>query len=144
MAKKVQGYVKLQIPAGKANPSPPIGPALGQQGVNIMGFCKEFNAATQKMEPGMPIPVVITVYSDKSFTYIMKTPPATYLIKKAVGIESGSKTPNTVKVGKIKRSQLEEIAKIKMADLNAADMDSAIRIIAGSARSMGIDVEGVK
>lgn len=144
MAKKVQGYVKLQIPAGKANPSPPIGPALGQQGVNIMGFCKEFNAATQKMEPGMPIPVVITVYSDKSFTFIMKTPPATYLIKKAVGIESGSKTPNTVKVGKIKRSQLEEIAKIKMADLNAADMDAAIRIIAGSARSMGIDVEGVK
>ncbi|MGQ0621459.1 MAG: 50S ribosomal protein L11 [Panacagrimonas sp.] len=144
MAKKVQGYVKLQIPAGKANPSPPIGPALGQQGVNIMGFCKEFNAATQKMEPGMPIPVVITVYSDKSFTYIMKTPPATYLIKKAVGIESGSKTPNTVKVGKIKRSQLEEIAKIKMADLNAADMDAAVRIIAGSARSIGIDVEGVK
>jgi large subunit ribosomal protein L11 len=144
MAKKVQGYVKLQIPAGKANPSPPIGPALGQQGVNIMGFCKEFNAATQKLEPGMPIPVVITVYSDKSFTFIMKTPPATYLIKKAVGIESGSKTPNTVKVGKIKRSQLEEIAKIKMADLNAADMDAAVRIIAGSARSMGIDVEGVK
>lgn len=144
MAKKVQGYVKLQVPAGKANPSPPIGPALGQQGVNIMGFCKEFNAATQKLEPGMPIPVVITVYSDKSFTFIMKTPPATYLIKKAVGIESGSKTPNTVKVGKIKRSQLEEIAKIKMADLNAADMDAAIRIIAGSARSMGIDVEGVK
>jgi large subunit ribosomal protein L11 len=144
MAKKVQGYVKLQIPAAKANPSPPIGPALGQQGVNIMGFCKEFNAATQKMEPGMPIPVVITVYSDKSFTFIMKTPPATYLIKKAVGIESGSKTPHTVKVGKIKRAQLEEIAKIKMADLNAADMDSAVRIIAGSARSMGIDVEGVK
>lgn len=144
MAKKVQGYVKLQIPAGKANPSPPIGPALGQQGVNIMGFCKDFNAATQKLEPGMPIPVVITVYSDKSFTYIMKTPPATYLIKKAVGIESGSKTPHTVKVGKIKRAQLEEIAKIKMADLNAADMDTAVRIIAGSARSMGVDVEGVK
>ena len=144
MAKKVQGYVKLQIPAGKANPSPPIGPALGQQGVNIMGFCKEFNAATQKLEPGMPIPVVITVYSDKSFTFIMKTPPATYLIKKAVGIESGSKTPHTVKVGKIKRAQLEEIAKLKMADLNAADMDAAVRIIAGSARSMGIDVEGVK
>lgn len=144
MAKKVQGYVKLQIPAAKANPSPPIGPALGQQGVNIMGFCKEFNAATQKMEPGMPIPVVITVYSDKSFTFIMKTPPATYLIKKAVGIESGSKTPHTVKVGKIKRAQLEEIAKLKMADLNAADMDAAVRIIAGSARSMGIDVEGVK
>ncbi|WP_420467144.1 50S ribosomal protein L11 [Panacagrimonas sp.] len=144
MAKKVQGYVKLQIPAGKANPSPPIGPALGQQGVNIMGFCKDFNAATQKLEPGMPIPVVITVYSDKSFTYIMKTPPATYLIKKAVGIEAGSKTPHTVKVGKIKRAQLEEIAKIKMADLNAADMDTAVRIIAGSARSMGVDVEGVK
>ena len=144
MAKKVQGYVKLQIPAGKANPSPPIGPALGQQGVNIMGFCKEFNAATQKMEPGMPIPVVITVYSDKSFTFIMKTPPATYLIKKAAGVESGSKTPHTVKVGKLKRAQLEEIAKIKMADLNAADMDAAVRIIAGSARSMGIDVEGVK
>lgn len=144
MAKKVQGYVKLQIPAGKANPSPPIGPALGQQGVNIMGFCKEFNAATQKLEPGMPIPVVITVYSDKSFTFIMKTPPATYLIKKAAGVESGSKTPHTVKVGKLKRAQLEEIAKIKMADLNAADMDAAVRIIAGSARSMGIDVEGVK
>ncbi len=144
MAKKVQGYVKLQIPAGKANPSPPIGPALGQQGVNIMGFCKDFNAATQKLEPGMPIPVVITVYSDKSFTYIMKTPPATYLIKKAAGVESGSKTPHTVKVGKLKRAQLEEIAKIKMVDLNAADMDAAVRIIAGSARSMGIDVEGVK
>ena len=144
MAKKVQGYVKLQIPAGKANPSPPIGPALGQQGVNIMGFCKEFNAATQKMEPGMPIPVVITVYSDKSFTFIMKTPPATYLIKKAAGVESGSKTPHTVKVGQLKRAQLEEIAKIKMVDLNAADMDAAVRIIAGSARSMGIDVEGVK
>ena len=144
MAKKVQGYVKLQIPAGKANPSPPIGPALGQQGVNIMGFCKEFNAATQKMEPGMPIPVVITVYSDKSFTFIMKTPPATYLIKKAAGVESGSKTPHTVKVGKLKRAQLEEIAKVKMADLNAADMDAAVRSIAGSARSMGIDVEGVK
>jgi large subunit ribosomal protein L11 len=144
MAKKVQGYVKLQIPAGKANPSPPIGPALGQQGVNIMGFCKEFNAATQKMEPGMPIPVVITVYSDKSFNFIMKTPPATYLIKKAAGVESGSKTPHTVKVGKLKRAQLEEIAKVKMADLNAADMDAAVRIIAGSARSMGIDVEGVK
>jgi large subunit ribosomal protein L11 len=144
MSKKVQGYFKLQIPAGKSNPSPPIGPALGQQGVNIMGFCKEFNAATQKLEPGMPIPVVITVYSDKSFTFIMKTPPATYLIKKAAGVESGSKTPHTVKVGKLKRAQLEEIAKVKMADLNAADMDAAVRIIAGSARSMGIDVEGVK
>lgn len=143
MAKKVQGYVKLQIPAGKANPSPPIGPALGQQGVNIMGFCKEFNAATQKSEPGMPIPVIITVYTDKSFTFVMKTPPATFLIKKALGLKSGSKTPNTVKVGKIKREQLEEIAKIKMADLNASDMDSAVRIIAGSARAMGVDVEGV-
>ncbi|MGB0956533.1 MAG: 50S ribosomal protein L11 [Panacagrimonas sp.] len=143
MAKKIQGYIKLQIPAAKANPSPPIGPALGQQGVNIMGFCKEFNAATQKMEPGMPIPVVITVYTDKSFTFAMKTPPASYLLKKAVGIKSGSKTPHTAKVGKIKREQLEEIAKVKMADLNAADMDAAVRIIAGSARSMGIDVEGV-
>ncbi len=143
MAKKVQGYIKLQIPAGKANPSPPIGPALGQQGVNIMGFCKEFNAATQKVEPGMPIPVVITVYTDKSFNFVMKTPPASYLIKKAVGIQSGSKTPNTVKVGKISRAQLEEIAKIKMADLNASDMDAAVRIVAGSARAMGVDVEGV-
>lgn len=143
MAKKVQGYIKLQIPAGKANPSPPIGPALGQQGVNIMGFCKEFNAATQKVEPGMPIPVVITVYTDKSFNFVMKTPPASYLIKKAVGIQSGSKTPNTVKVGKITRAQLEEIAKVKMADLNAADMDAAVRIVAGSARAMGVDVEGV-
>ena len=143
MAKKVQGYIKLQIPAGKANPSPPIGPALGQQGVNIMGFCKEFNAATQKSEPGMPIPVVITVYTDKSFNFVMKTPPASSLIKKAVGITAGSKTPNTVKVGKINRKQLEEIATIKMADLNAADMDAAVRIVAGSARAMGVDVEGV-
>lgn len=143
MAKKVQGYVKLQIPAGKANPSPPIGPALGQQGVNIMGFCKEFNAATQKLEVGMPIPVVITVYSDRSFTFIMKTPPATFLIKKAVGIESGSPTPHTKKVGKIKRNQLEDIAKLKWPDLNAADMDAAVKIIAGSARSMGVEVEGV-
>jgi large subunit ribosomal protein L11 len=140
MAKKVQAYVKLQIPAGKANPSPPVGPALGQQGVNIMAFCKEFNAATQKMEPGMPIPVVITVYSDRSFTFITKTPPATVLIKKAAGIESGSPTPHTKKVGKITRKQAEEIAKIKMPDLNASDMDSAVRLIAGSARSMGIDV----
>jgi large subunit ribosomal protein L11 len=140
MAKKVQAYVKLQIPAGKANPSPPVGPALGQQGVNIMAFCKEFNAATQKMEPGMPIPVVITVYSDRSFTFITKTPPATVLIKKAAGIESGSPTPHTKKVGKITRKQAEEIAKIKMPDLNASDMDSAVRLIAGSARSMGIEV----
>jgi large subunit ribosomal protein L11 len=141
MAKKVQGYVKLQVPAGKANPSPPIGPALGSQGVNIMAFCKEFNAATQKLEVGMPIPVVITVYSDKSFTFIMKTPPATFFIKKALGLESGSSNPNTKKVGKISRGQLEEIAKAKWPDLNAADMDAAVRTIAGSARSMGVDSE---
>ena len=140
MAKKVQAYVKLQIPAAKANPSPPVGPALGQQGVNIMEFCKQFNAATQKMEPGMPIPVIITVYSDRSFTFITKTPPATVLIKKALNLESGSPTPNSKKVGKITRKQAEEIAKIKMPDLNASDMDSAVRLIAGSARSMGIDV----
>lgn len=139
MAKKVQGYVKLQVAAGKANPSPPIGPALGSQGVNIMAFCKEFNAATQKLEVGMPIPVVITVYSDKSFTFVMKTPPATYFIKKALGLESGSSNPNTKKVGKINRKQLEEIAKAKWPDLTAADMDAAIRTIAGSARSMGVD-----
>ncbi len=139
MAKKVQGYVKLQVPAGKANPSPPIGPALGSQGVNIMAFCKEFNAATQKLEVGMPIPVVITVYSDKSFTFVMKTPPATFFIKKALGLESGSSNPNTKKVGKINRKQLEEIAKSKWPDLTAADMDAAIRTIAGSARSMGVD-----
>lgn len=139
MAKKVQGYVKLQVPAGKANPSPPIGPALGSQGVNIMAFCKQFNADTQKLEVGMPIPVVITVYSDKSFTFIMKTPPATFFIKKALGLESGSSNPNTKKVGKINRKQLEEIAKAKWPDLTAADMDAAIRTIAGSARSMGVD-----
>jgi len=142
MAKKVQAYVKLQIPAAKANPSPPVGPALGQQGVNIMEFCKQFNAATQKLEPGMPIPVIITVYSDRSFTFITKTPPATVLIKKAIGLESGSATPNTKKVGKISRKQLEEIAKIKWPDINAASMDAAIKTIAGSARSMGVDVEG--
>ncbi|MBI2383454.1 MAG: 50S ribosomal protein L11 [Gammaproteobacteria bacterium] len=142
MAKKVQAYVKLQIPAGKANPSPPVGPALGQQGVNIMAFCKEFNAATQKVEPGLPIPVIITVYSDRSFTFIMKTPPATVLIKKAIGLESGSPTPHTKKVGKISRKQLEEIAKVKWPDLNAANMDAAVRTIAGSARSMGVEVEG--
>ena len=142
MAKKVQGYVKLQVPAGSANPSPPIGPALGQQGVNIMEFCKQFNAATQKMEPGMPIPVIITVYSDRSFTFITKTPPATVLIKKAIGLESGSATPNSKKVGKISRKQLEEIAKIKWPDINAGSMDAAIKTIAGSARSMGVDVEG--
>jgi large subunit ribosomal protein L11 len=142
MAKKVQAYVKLQIPAAKANPSPPVGPALGQQGVNIMEFCKQFNAATQKMEPGMPIPVIITVYSDRSFTFITKTPPATVLIKKAIGLESGSSTPNSKKVGKISRKQLEEIAKIKWPDINAGSMDAAIKTIAGSARSMGVDVEG--
>ena len=142
MAKKVQAYVKLQIPAAKANPSPPVGPALGQQGVNIMEFCKQFNAATQKMEPGMPIPVIITVYSDRSFTFITKTPPATVLIKKAIGLESGSPTPHTKKVGKISRKQLEEIARIKWPDINAGSMEAAIKTIAGSARSMGVDVEG--
>ena len=142
MAKKVNGYIKLQIPAGGANPSPPVGPALGQQGVNIMEFCKQFNAATQKMEPGMPIPVIITVYSDRSFTFITKTPPATVLIKKAIGLESGSPTPNSKKVGKISRKQLEEIAKIKWPDINAGSMEAAIKTIAGSARSMGVDVEG--
>ena len=143
MAKKVQGYVKLQVPAGSANPSPPIGPALGQQGVNIMEFCKQFNAATQKLEKGLPIPVVITVYADRSFTFIMKTPPAAVLIRKAIGIEKGSGTPNTAKVGKITRAQLEESAKTKTPDLTAADLDAAVRTIAGSARSMGVDVEGV-
>ena len=143
MAKKVQGYVKLQVPAAQANPSPPIGPALGQQGVNIMEFCKQFNAQTQQVEKGLPIPVVITVYSDRSFTFIMKTPPASVLIRKAIGIEKGSSTPNTAKVGKISRKQLEEIAKQKMPDLTAADLDAAVRTIAGSARSMGVDVEGL-
>jgi len=143
MAKKVQGYVKLQVPAGAANPSPPIGPALGQQGVNIMEFCKQFNAQTQKVEKGLPIPVIITVYSDRSFTFVMKTPPAAVLIRKAIGIEKGSGTPNTAKVGKISRKQLEEIAKIKTPDLTAADLEAAVRTIAGSARSMGVDVEGV-
>ena len=140
MAKKVNGYVKLQVPAGAANPAPPIGPALGQQGVNIMEFCKQFNAATQKLEKGLPIPVIITVYSDRSFTFIMKTPPASVLIRKAIGIEKGSGTPNTAKVGKITRKQLEEIAKQKTPDLTAADLDAAVRTIAGSARSMGVDV----
>jgi len=143
MAKKVQGYVKLQVPAGQANPSPPIGPALGQQGVNIMEFCKQFNAQTQALEKGLPIPVVITVYSDRSFTFIMKTPPASVLIRKAIGIEKGSGTPNTAKVGRITRAQIEEIAKTKTPDLTAADLDAAVRTIAGSARSMGVDVEGV-
>jgi large subunit ribosomal protein L11 len=143
VAKKVQGYIKLQVPAGAANPSPPIGPALGQQGVNIMEFCKQFNAQTQKLEKGLPIPVIITVYSDRSFTFIMKTPPAAVLIRKAIGIEKGSGTPNTAKVGKISRKQLEEVAKMKQPDLTAADLEAAIRTIAGSARSMGVDVEGV-
>jgi large subunit ribosomal protein L11 len=135
--------VKLQVPAGQANPSPPIGPALGQQGVNIMEFCKQFNAQTQNVEKGLPIPVVITVYSDRSFTFIMKTPPASVLIRKALGLEKGSGTPNTAKVGRITRQQLEEIAKTKQPDLTAADVDAAVRTIAGSARSMGVDVEGV-
>ena len=144
MAKKVIGYIKLQVPAGKANPSPPIGPALGQRGLNIMEFCKAFNAQTQKMEPGLPIPVVITAFADKSFTFIMKTPPASILIKKAAKVEKGSKTPQSDKVGKLTRAQAEEIAKTKMPDLTAADMDAAVRTIAGSARSMGIEVEGVR
>jgi large subunit ribosomal protein L11 len=143
MAKKVQGYVKLQVPAGSANPSPPIGPALGQQGVNIMEFCKQFNAQTQKLEKGLPIPVIITVYSDRSFTFIMKTPPASVLIRKQLGIEKGSGTPNTSKVGKISRAQLEEVAKTKTPDLTAADLEAAVRTIAGTARSMGVDVEGL-
>jgi large subunit ribosomal protein L11 len=144
MAKKVQGYVKLQVPAGQANPSPPIGPALGQQGVNIMEFCKQFNAQTQQTEKGLPIPVVITVYSDRSFTFVMKTPPASVLIRKALGLEKGSGTPNTAKVGKISRKQLEDIAKTKTPDLTAADLDAAVRTIAGTARSMGVDAEGVE
>ena len=144
MAKKVVGFIKLQVPAGKANPSPPIGPALGQRGLNIMEFCKAFNAQTQKMEPGLPIPVVITAFADKSFTFIMKTPPASILIKKAAKVEKGSKTPQSDKVGKLTRAQAEEIAKTKMPDLTAADMDAAVRTIAGSARSMGIEVEGVR
>jgi large subunit ribosomal protein L11 len=143
VAKKIVGLIKLQVPAGKANPSPPIGPALGQRGLNIMEFCKAFNAATQKMEPGLPVPVVITAYQDKSFTFIMKTPPATVLIKKAAKLEKGSPRPHTDKVGKITRAQAEEIAKTKMPDLTAADTDAAIRTIAGSARSMGVDVEGI-
>jgi len=144
MAKKITGSVKLQIAAGKATPAPPVGPALGQAQINIMEFCKQFNAQTQKMEKGLPIPVVITVYSDRSFTFVMKTPPAAVLIAKAIGIEKGSGTPNTAKVGKISRKQLEEIAKLKQPDLTAADLDAAVRTIAGSARSMGVDVEGVK
>ncbi len=143
MAKKITGYIKLQVKAGEANPSPPIGPALGQRGVNIMEFCKAFNAQTQNVEKDMPLPVVITVYSDRSFTFITKTPPATYLLKKTAGLKSGSPNPNTKKVGTINRDQLAEIAKVKTPDLTAADLDAAIRTIAGSARSMGLDVEGV-
>lgn len=141
MAKKITGYIKLQIPAGKANPSPPVGPALGQRGVNIMEFCKAFNAETQSMEAGMPIPVVITVFSDRSFTFVTKTPPASYLLKKAAGIKSGSGRPNTNKVGKVTRQQLEEIYALKKPDLTAADAEAGIKTIAGSARSMGIKVE---
>jgi large subunit ribosomal protein L11 len=143
MAKKIETYIKLQIPAGQANPSPPVGPALGQHGVNIMEFCKAFNAETQSMEQGMPIPAVISVYSDRSFTFITKTPPAAELLKKAAGITKGSGTPNSEKVGQVTRAQLEEIVKIKEPDLNAANIDAAVRIIAGSARSMGLEVEGL-
>ena len=143
MAKKIIGFIKLQIPAGKANPSPPIGPALGQRGLNIMEFCKAFNAQTQGMEPGLMLPVVITAFADKSFTFIMKSPPATVLIKKALKLDKGSPTPHTAKVGKLTRAQLEELAKIKVKDLTAADMDAAVRTIAGTARSMGVISEGV-
>lgn len=143
MAKKIEAYIKLQVPAQDANPSPPVGPALGQHGVNIMEFCKAFNAQTQSLEKGMPVPVVITVYNDRSFTFIMKTPPASVLLKKAAGVPKGSGTPNTDKVGKVTRAQLEEIAKTKEPDLTAADLDAAVRTIAGSARSMGLEVEGI-
>ncbi len=143
MAKKIEAYIKLQVAAGQANPSPPVGPALGQHGVNIMEFCKAFNAQTQGMEPGSPVPVVISVYSDRSFTFTMKTPPAAFLLRKAAKIKSGSGRPNTEKVGKVTRAQLEEIATAKMPDLTAADMDAAVRTIAGSARSAGIEVEGL-
>ncbi|MEX0975461.1 MAG: 50S ribosomal protein L11 [Woeseia sp.] len=143
MAKKVTGYIKLQVPAGKANPSPPVGPALGQHGVNIMEFCKAFNAATQDTEVGLPIPVVITVYSDRSFTFITKTPPAAVLLLKVAGIPKGSGTPNTTKVGRVNRKQLEQVATAKQPDLTAANLDAAVRTVAGTARSMGIDVEGV-
>jgi len=142
VAKKIVNYIKLQVPAGEANPSPPVGPALGQHGLNIMEFCKAFNAQTQEVEKGMPLPVVITVYADKSFTFEIKTPPAAVLLRKAAGITKGSGTPNTNKVGKVTRAQLEEIAQTKMKDLNANDMDAAVQIIAGSARSMGLEVEG--
>ncbi|MEI6705622.1 MAG: 50S ribosomal protein L11 [Methylococcales bacterium] len=143
MAKKIAAYIKLQVPAGDAKPSPPVGPALGQRGVNIMEFCKAFNAKTQDVEKGLPLPVVITVYSDRSFTFITKTPPASILLKKAVGIKSGSSTPNTKKVGTVTREQLEEIARTKMEDLNAANLEAAVKTIAGSARSMGLNVEGL-
>ena len=141
MAKKIEAYIKLQVPAGEANPSPPVGPALGQHGVNIMEFCKAFNAQTQSLEKGLPIPVVITVYSDRSFTFVTKTPPASVLLMKAVGIQKGSSTPHTNKVGTVTRAQLEEIAKLKMPDLNAADLDAAVRTVAGTARSMGLEEE---
>ena len=144
MAKKVAGYIKLQVPAGQANPSPPVGPALGQHGVNIMEFCKAFNAETQSVENGLPIPVIITVYSDRSFSFITKTPPAAVLLRKAAGVPKGSGVPNIDKVGKVNRAQLEEIATTKMPDITAADMDAAVRTIAGTARSMGIETEGVK
>lgn len=144
MAKKIDGYIKLQVPAGKANPSPPIGPALGQKGVNIMAFCKEFNAASSNMEPGLPVPVVITVFNDKSFTFVMKSPPAAVLLRKAAGVAKGSAVPNKTKVGTVTRAQLEEIVKTKEADLTAADLESAVRTIAGTARSMGLNVEGVQ
>ena len=144
MAKKIQAYIKLQVKAQEANPSPPVGPALGQRGVNIMEFCKAFNAQTQNVEKGLPLPVVITVYSDRSFTFVTKTPPATILLKKAVGIQSGSGRPNTEKVGTVTRDQLEEIARTKEPDLTAASLEAAVRTIAGSARSMGLDVEGVE
>ena len=143
MAKKITAYIKLQVAAGKANPSPPVGPALGQHGVNIMEFCKAFNAQTQSLEVGLPIPVVITVYADRSFTFITKTPPASVLIKKAAGVQSGSSRPNTEKVGRLTRAQLEEIAKVKMPDLTAADLNAAVRTLAGTARSAGIETEGV-
>jgi large subunit ribosomal protein L11 len=143
VAKKIETYIKLQVPAGQANPSPPVGPALGQHGINIMDFCKAFNAQTQSMEPNLPVPVVITVYSDKSFTFLTKTTPAAHLLKKAAGIKSGSGTPNTDKVGKVTRNQLEEIVKTKEPDLTASDLDAAVRTIAGTARSMGIETEGV-
>jgi large subunit ribosomal protein L11 len=143
VAKKIVGLIKLQVPAGKANPSPPIGPALGQRGLNIMEFCKAFNAQTQKMEPGLMLPVVITAYADKSFTFILKSPPASVLIKKALKLDKGSKTPHTDKVGKLTRKQAEEIAKMKQPDLTAADLEAAIKTIAGSARSMGVEVEGI-